>query len=234
MFKRGIRLKALLFFGVLVTATVAATAPVSAVAAAGGNGGGGGNTVTCPGSGTYNKTAKTCQTNAVVICPGTSSYDPSTGVCGEAPTSYACPAGSSYDAVSGQCVAPATHNCVNGGTYNAANNDCEAPGICPAGTFYIPGSPICSDFSTVQCSSGTFNVTTGMCQSPAFVTCPDGFTYDQTRDACIAPRGAPICEAGFSYNSTLNKCVAMPQYACPQFYAYNPYTAKCESSPAKK
>ncbi len=110
---------------------------------------------------------------------------------------------------------------VSGGTLNSGGTACES---CPGGYMYSASGNICNS-SPPQCSSGTYNPSTGMCETCGSgtynsgandcptTTCTTG-TYDATTQMCescssgtydATVNGCQSCSSG-TYNSGANEC----------------------------
>jgi type IV pilus assembly protein PilY1 len=128
-------------------------------------------------------------------------------------------------------------SCVNGGgTWNASANACVS---CPGGYVYTSSGNTCAS-SPAQCSSGTYNAGTGLCETCSSGTYSSGLnncqtcssgTYDSTTNLCES------CSTG-SYDSNTNTCnsCATGTYdpntqqceSCTATYTYNPNVNQCQ------
>ncbi|HTT43985.1 MAG TPA: PilC/PilY family type IV pilus protein [Steroidobacteraceae bacterium] len=94
---------------------------------------------------------------------------------------------------------------INGGSYDSNTGGCMG---CSAGTYNLTTGKC----DTTNCSSGTYNATTGLCES-----CGSGQTYDPANNNCVTK----TCSTG-TYNSTTGLCDS-----CPAGDTYNSGTHLC-------
>ncbi|MEM2863619.1 MAG: conjugal transfer protein TraN [Ignisphaera sp.] len=76
-----------------------------------------------------------------------------------------------------------------------------------------------------RCPEGTvLEKDTGLCVADASVTCPEGFSYDQSLEKCVSP---PYCPPGSSFDLQLDKCVISLSSFCPEGYVYDQNIQGC-------
>src|SRR5579859_1399393 len=117
-------------------------------------------------------------------------------------------------------------SCVNGGgSWNASANACVS---CPSGYVYTANGNTCAS-SPPQCSSGTYNSSTGLCEtcssgtySPGLNNCQScaSGTYNALTNLCES------CSGGAVYDPNSNTC-----NTCAGSGVYDPNTLVCESCP---
>ena len=202
----------------------------------------------CPSGSSYNTTYNVClKAVSSITCPSGYSYNSSRQKCEANPT---CPSGSSYNASTDRCEKSVTTTCPSGYSYNGSK--CVASLIGTSGTsggcfgdesthcFYIQvsnnqirlGAHLDRWSSTYwgswiplpYCpSGGSYNSSTGQCETSPSFSCPSGFT--NVGGLCIVN---PTCPSGGTLNTSVDKCQYTPTYNCDSGYTYDAAIGYCK------
>lgn len=161
--------------------------------------------------------AATCTyqwTTAAATCPVGTTLNTVTNRCEASPS---CAAGN-YNPVSHQCELSQAVDCTPGSLdvasstclYGVGNSGCAWGGEdCPGGwgqvscTYDDDSGSYTEMCSRSVCMVGTYNATTGMCDSASAAICPAGTALNTTTNKCEA---APTCSSG-NYDNTQHLCV---------------------------
>jgi type IV pilus assembly protein PilY1 len=136
---------------------------------------------TCSNGGVYSTTTNSCG----VAC-SSGSYNASTNTCDS------CPAGTTFYSGTNTC-----NSCASG-TYDVNTNSCTPVAYtCPNGATYVASSNSC----TPQCSAGSFNSGTSMCN-----VCASSSTFDYPGHAPSKSTPCASCSKSGSYNATNGSC----------------------------
>ncbi len=201
---------------------------------------------TCPSGSSYNTTYNVClKAVSSITCPSGYSYNSSRQKCEANPT---CPSGSSYNASTDRCEKSVTTTCPSGYSYNGSK--CVAALIGGSGTsvandgdyhynyIEVSGnnirvgirqgrwSSVCwgSWIPLPYCpSGGSYNSSTGQCETSPSFSCPSGFT--NVGDLCIIN---PTCPSGGTLNTSVDKCQYTPTYNCDSGYTYDAAIGYCK------
>jgi hypothetical protein len=194
--------------------------------------------------GRYDPAADICNINKIlaVTCPWGTTPNGSTGKCEGAPQ---CEFGGIYDSKPGMCVRKTVASCTDGtslnrsadlcqgspscqpnmGLYDTIVNQCvlATAAQCPTQGYLNRASDMCE--AVPGCSNGSYDPSTGMCQSTGGITspaeCPAGAQLDGFYDKCAA---APTCAQG-TYSFYFDKCTVA--VSCSSG-SYNALTDLCD------
>jgi len=131
------------------------------------------------------------------------------------PTEMACPDGSLYDP-SGNCV-QGLRPCSDGYGFNASLDSCTATANCPT-------VPVCDHLG--NCSThATLNTTSDLCEGAVAWGCDDGLFMDGINSLCFQ---SIACPNGGTWDATRNICQKAPiAFECPDGYEVNSDGTQC-------